>query len=354
MAKTERRRSKKSGLPPGTLIHVGEQKASSVRITVMDYDAEHFREHQLPTAQACFEYKATDTVTWINVDGLHDINVMEALGGHFGLHALTMEDILNTNQRPKFDDGEGYIYIVLRMLTYDDQAQKINSEQVSLIIARNFVLSFQESVGDVFELVRDRIRLDKGRVRKMGPDYLAYALMDAVVDNYFSILEKLGDRIEQLEGRILAEADGQLIRQVHMLKRELISLRKSVWPLRETINGLQKSESPLIADTTDIYFRDIYDHTIQVIDSIETFRDMTSGMVDMYLSNVSNRMNAVMKVLTIIATIFIPLTFIAGIYGMNFQYMPELKWRWGYPMSLLIMAVVALGMLIYFKRKKWL
>ena len=354
MAKTEKRRSGKSGLPPGTLIHVGEQKAASVRITVMDYDAERFREHQLPTAQACFEYKETDTVSWINVDGLHDVNVMEALGEHFGLHALTMEDILNTNQRPKFDASESYIYIVLRMLTYDEQAHKINSEQVSLIIGANFVLSFQESVGDVFEIVRDRIRLDKGRIRKMGPDYLAYSLMDAVVDNYFSILEKLGDRIEQLEGRIFAEADGQLIRQVHMLKRELILLRKSVWPLRETINGLQKSESPLISDTTDIYLRDIYDHTIQVIDSIETFRDMTSGVVDMYLSNMSNRMNSVMKVLTIIATIFIPLTFIAGIYGMNFQYMPELRWRWGYAMSLLAMAAVALSMLTYFKRKKWL
>jgi magnesium transporter len=354
MAKSGKRRSRKSGLPPGTLIHIGEQKTAAVKITVIDYDQEHFHEKVVESVEDCFEYKTTDTVTWINVDGLHDISVIETLGRHFGLHPLTMEDILNANQRPKFEEGENYIYIVLKMLTCADHEQNVNSEQVSLIIGRNFILSFQEDVGDVFDIVRDRIRTGKGRVRKMGPDYLAYSLMDAVVDNYFVVLEKLGDRIEPMQDNILAEADGALIRQVHLLKRELLVLRKSVWPLRETISAAQKTDSNLIDNSTKIYFRDLYDHTIQVIEAIETFRDMTSGMLELYVSNTSNRLNAVMKVLTIIATIFIPLTFMAGVYGMNFQYMPELRWQWGYPMALLSMALVAGTMVIYFRKKKWL
>jgi magnesium transporter len=231
--------------------------------------------------------------------------------------------------------------------------QLVQSEQVSIVVGDKFVLSFQESVGDVFEPIRDRIRNSKGRIRKMGSDYLAYALLDAVVDGYFSVLETIGDTIESMEEQLAKEPTEDILRQIHSLKREMIFLRKSIWPLRELISSLQRSDSDLISESTDVFLRDVYDHTIQVIDTVESFRDIVSGMLDLYLSSISNKMNAVMKVLTIIATIFIPLTFIAGIYGMNFKYMPELEWRWSYAVVWLIMILIAAGMIMYFRKKKW-
>ncbi len=353
-AKQNKRRSKKAGLPPGTLVHIGEKKLESPRITVIDYNEQNFQEKQVGTIEESFPFKQTPTVTWINIDGIHDIGLIEKLGKHFDLHPLILEDILTTGQRPKCEDYDNYIYTVLKMLIYNDKDEMIRSEQVSLVLGSNFVISFQEGVGDVFEQIRDRLRNDKGRVRKMASDYLAYALIDAIVDSYFIILEKLGEKIESMEEQLVAEPTNKTLRQIHSVKRELISLRRSVWPLRELINGLEKTESPLIKKSTRLYLRDVYDHTIQVIDTVETFRDMVSGMLDIYLSSLSNRMNAVMKVLTIIATIFIPLTFIAGVYGMNFKYMPELGWRWGYAAVLLVMTAVVGIMLIYFKKKKWL
>lgn len=354
MAKLIKRYSKVAGLPPGTLVHVGERKEGTVRITVIDYDEQNFKEKQVSSVEECFPFKTTPTVTWINIDGIHDVAIIEKLGRQFVLHPLILEDILNTVQRPKYEDLEKYIFIVLKMLSYDDEKQALQTEQVSLIVGANFVISFQESIGDVFEEVRDRLRNAKGRIRKMASDYLAYALMDAVVDNYFVILERLGESIETMEEELVAEPTEKTLQQIHLLKRTMIFLRKSVWPLRELINGLQKSESPLIKESTGVYLRDVYDHTIQIIDTIESFRDMVSGMLDIYLSSISNRMNAVMKVLTIIATIFIPLTFVAGIYGMNFKYMPELEMWWAYPVVWLIMVVIAACMLIYFRRKRWL
>jgi len=354
MAKPIKKRSSKAGLPPGTLVHVGEQKVETVRITVIDYDEADFQEKQVATIEECFPFKATPTVTWINIDGLHQVDVIDKAGTHFGLHPLILEDILNTGQRPKFEDFDSYAFIVLKMLSYNDQRQRVEVEQVSLVLGSNFVISFQESIGDVFDQVRDRIRNSKGRIRKMGSDYLVYALADAVVDNYFLILEKLGEKIEFMEEELVADPTEKTLQQIHNLKREMIALRKSVWPLREAVGALERSESSLVNRSTGIYLRDVYDHTIQVIDTIETFRDMISGMLDIYLSSISNRMNAVMKVLTIIATLFIPLTFIAGIYGMNFKYMPELEWHWGYPVVLLVMGVAAAIMLIYFRKKKWL
>ena len=353
-AKRNKRHSKKAGLPPGTLIHIGEKKADKVRITVIDYDEQHFQEKQVVNIEECFKFKATPTVTWINIDGLHQIDIIEKLGQHFELHPLILEDILNTGQRPKCEDYEKYIFIVLKMLTFDDENQVIQSEQVSLVLGSNLVISFQEAAGDVFEQIRDRIRNAKGRIRKMPADYLAYALIDAIVDNYFLILEKMGEQIESMEEELIAEPSDKIVHKIHALKRELIFLRKSVWPLRELISSLEKTESSLISDSTEPYLRDVYGHTIQVIDTVESFRDMVSGMLDIYLSSISNRMNAVMKVLTIIATIFIPLTFVAGIYGMNFKYMPELEWRWGYALVLLVMIAIAVVMLLYFRRKKWL
>lgn len=351
MARLIRKVSKKKGLPPGSPIHAGEKKEEKIKISIIDYDEKQYHEKVTERIEECFPFKDKSTVTWINIDGIHNTEIIEKMGKHFNLHPLLLEDILNTDQRPKIEDFDDYLFIVLKMLYY--QEEEVNSEQVSLIIGSNFVISFQEKEGDVFNPIRDRIRNGKGRVRKMGADYLAYCLIDAIVDNYFIILEKTGEKIEGMEDELIANPSPETLQTIHNLKRDTIFLRKSVWPLREVISTLERSESALIQQSTGIFLRDVYNHTIQVMDTIESYRDMVSGMLDIYLSSVSNRMNEVMKVLTIIATIFIPLTFLAGIYGMNFKYMPELEWRWGYFGILSIMVVVGILMFIYFKRRKW-
>jgi len=353
MPKLINKRSRKAGLSPGTLIHIGKE-VERLKITVMDYDETHFQEKEIKTIEECFAFKDTPGITWINIDGLHQIEIMEKLGECYGFHPLVLEDILNTDQRPKMEDYGDYLYIVLRMLSYNAKSTQIETEQVSLILGPNFLFSFQENQGDVFDPVRERIRTGKGRIRKMGADYLAYALLDLIVDNYFMIMEKLGETIEFLEEKLVAQPVPETLQTIHQLKRELIFLRKAVWPLREVIGGLQRGELTLIKEATRVYLRDVYDHTIQVIDTIETFRDMISGMLDIYLSSVSNRLNSVMKVLTIIATIFMPLTFLAGIYGMNFKYFPELEWRWSYPVFWLVSLLISVSMLLYFKKKNWL
>ena len=349
-----KRRSKKAGLPPGTPVYVGEREDEKVKISVLDYDELNYQEKEVKAVEECFPFKDTSTVTWINIDGIHQVDIIEKIGKHFDLHPLIQEDIVNTEQRPKIEDFGNYIYIVLKMIYHDENDGEIKIEQVSLILGENFVISFQEKEGDIFNHVRERIRNGKGRIRKMKADYLAYSLLDAVVDNYFFILEKSGEQIEELEDKVVSNPKPETLQEIHKLKRGMIFLRRSVWPLREVINTLERGESSFIQKTTRIYLRDVYDHTIQVIDSVETFRDMLSGMHDTYLSSISNRMNEIMKVLTIIATIFIPLTFVAGIYGMNFKFMPELAWRWGYFAVWLIMTAVAVLMIFYFKRKKWL
>lgn len=354
MPRLIKKRSSKAGLPPGTLIHIGEKKTEALKITIMDYDEVHFQEKETKAVEECFAFKDTPGVTWINIDGLHQIDILEKLGECYGFHPLVLEDILNTDQRPKMEDYGDYLYIVVRMLSYNDKSSQIETEQVSLILGANFVFSFQENIGDVFDPVRERIRNGKGRIRKMGPDYLAYALIDSIVDNYFIIMEKLGETIEFLEEELVTQPVPETLRTIHQLKRELIFLRKAVWPLREVIASLERGELTLIKEATRLYLRDVYDHTIQVIDTIETFRDMISGMLDIYLSSVSNRLNSVMKVLTIIATIFMPLTFLAGIYGMNFKFFPELEWKWSYPLFWLVAILITISMLLYFKKKKWL
>jgi magnesium transporter len=354
ISKIVKKRDKKIGQPPGTPVFVGERKEESIKITVLDYDETKFQEKELLSIEECCAYKDSSTVTWININGIHDVETIEKIGVHFDLHPLIREDIVNTDQRPKIEEFETFVFVILKMLSYDDKAEETQVEQVSLIIGNNYVLSFQEREGDIFEQVRERIRKGKGRVRKSGADYLAYALIDAVVDHYFIILEKDGEKIEGLEEKVISDPEPKTLNNIHRLKREMIFLRRSVWPLREVINSMTKADSKMIKESTKIFLRDVYDHTIQVIDTVETYRDMLSGMHDTYLSSVSNRMNEIMKVLTIIATIFIPLTFIAGIYGMNFEFMPELKWNWGYFAVLGIMLVATGGMLVYFKRKKWL
>jgi magnesium transporter len=346
--------SKKAGLSPGTLVHIGEKKTEKVKISLMNYDQEHFMEKELAAVEESFAYKDTPSVTWINIDGLHEIDLIENIGGHFSLHPLILEDIVHTGQRPKAEDYDDYIYIVLKMLFYDETAHHISAEQVSLILGARYLISFQEIEGDVFNFVRERIRKGKGRIRKSGPDYLAYALMDAVVDHYFGILERLGEQIERLEGQLLNHPTSQTLQNIHRLKREMIFFRKQIWPMRDLLNFLMREESALVQESTDVFLRDVYDHIIQVFDTIESLRDVLTGMLDLYLSTLSNKMNEVMKVLTIIATIFIPLTFIAGIYGMNFEFMPELHWKWSYPLLWVLLIGVFVGMLMWFKRRRWL
>jgi len=354
MPKLIKERSKKAGLPPGTLVHIGAQKTEKTKVEILDYDESNLLEKEIETTDECLQFKDAQTVTWINVEGLHQVDLLEKLNECFGLHPLVMEDILNTDQRPKMEDYGDYIYIVLRLLYNNDTSDRIDTEQISLILGSHFVISFQERGGTIFDSVRERIRNGKGRIREMGADYLAYALIDSIVDNYFLTLERLGERIEFVEDELVANPTRSTLQVIHNLKSDMILLRRSVWPLREVIGGLERGESPLMKESIRVYLRDIYDHTIQVIDTIETFRDMLSGMLDIYLSSISNRLNEVMKVLTIIATIFMPLTFIAGVYGMNFQYMPELERTWGYPVILLVMLVIGVSMLVYFRKRKWL
>ncbi|MEN8614432.1 magnesium/cobalt transporter CorA [Dehalogenimonas sp. THU2] len=346
--------SHKAGMPPGTVIHVGKRRADKTRITVLDYDAGQFQERVLSTAAEACVFRDTATVTWINIDGLHEPAIIEELGRHFGLHPLIQEDIANTQQRPKLEDHDQYLFIVLKMLYRDEIENETVAEQVSLVLGSNYVISFQEGTGDAFGHVRERLRKNKGLLRKQGADTLAYALIDAIVDNYFVVLEGFGDVIDDLEENLLLSPTAETLSTIKTLKRELLFMRRGIWPLREVVSGLRHSDSPLIADVTRPYFLDVYDHTIQVMDSIDNSREMLSDLLDIYLSSVSNRLNEVMKVLTIIATIFIPLTFIAGVYGMNFDFMPELGWRWGYFAVLAVMGLVGLLLLLYFRRKKWL
>ncbi len=345
---------KKLGLSPGTLIHVGDRKIEKAKISLMNYDEKQLLEKKLTSIEDAFPYKDTPPVTWINVDGLHEVDLIEKFGLHFDIHPLTLEDIMNTGHRPKAEDFENYEYIVFKMLTFDEDKNNITAEQVSLILGHHYLISFQETEGDVFDFVRERIRKAKGRIRKSGCDYLAYALIDAIVDHYFLVLEKIGEKIELAEVDLLGDTQPETLQSIHHYKREMLFLRKQVWPLRDILNILMKEDVSLIRETTQIFIRDLYDHTIQIIDTIESLRDVLSGMQDLYLSAVSNRMNEVMKVLTIMATIFIPLSFIAGIYGMNFDYMPELKWHWAYPVLWIVLITIFLFMIFWFKRKKWL
>ena len=354
MTRFFKRMQKKVALPPGTIEYAGAKKTERIILTVIDYDKDTLRDQELTSAEECYPLRDSRTVSWLDITGLHDTETLKQIGDHFGLHPLVMEDIVNTHQRPKIEDYEDYIYIVLKMLYYNKEKNQISSEQISIVLGLHYVLTFQESAGDVFHPVRERIRRSKGRIRGEGPDYLAYALLDAIVDNYFAILETFGEQIDSLEDPLLQHPTPQLLERIHQVKREMIYLRKSTYPLREVIGALERGESKLVRKSTAIFFRDVYDHTIQVIDGVESFRDMTSSLQDLYLSSLSNRMNEVMKVLTIIATIFVPLTFLAGIYGMNFDFMPELKWKWSYLFFWIVTCGIGGLMLGYFRKKKWL
>lgn len=344
---------KKAGLPPGALLYTGESRMKSVILWGIDYDATNFYEIEPATVDALLKLKDSPAVTWLHVIGLHDVQVVEQIGNCFDIHPLVIEDILETNHRPKLEDYGDYLYIILRAFNPVDKNYS-KTEQISLILGKNYVLTFQEHAETLFDTIRIRLREGKGRLRTLGADYLAYAMIDTVVDHYFSVIETLGESIEDLEDKLVVEPNRNTLQEIHRLKRSILLLRKAVWPLRDVVGTLNHGESALVKESTFIYIRDVYDHTIQVIDTLETYRDILSGMLDIYLSSISNHMNQIMKVLTIISTLFIPLTFIVGIYGMNFKYMPELDWEWGYPVVWVIMILITVGMLLFFRRRKWL
>ncbi|WP_034040382.1 magnesium/cobalt transporter CorA [Wocania ichthyoenteri] len=344
---------KKIGQTPGSVIYTGEKSDQKLFIEAFDYNKEQCIVKELTNVEECFNFEA-GTITWININGLNHVIAIEKIGEHYELHPLVLEDIVNISQRPKIDEHDEYLFVVLKMLYYNDD-EKIVSEQVSFILGEDYVLSFQEAEGDVFDSVRDRIKQAKGRVRTMPADYLLYTLFDAVVDHYFSVIEILGDKIEGFETAIFSgNVDDDISQKIQNLKREILRVRRAIFPLREVINRIEKNEGRLINKKTITYYRDIYDHLIQVSENIDIYREMIWSLMDMYMTTISNKMNEVMKVLTIMASIFIPLTFIAGIYGMNFEYIPELGYKYSYFILWGVMIILFIGMLIYFKRKKWL
>jgi magnesium transporter len=352
------KRYHRPGTAPGTLRPLEKPGAGPVRVTVIDYSPDRCEEKQVASIEEVFPYRDTPTVTWINVEGLHDVELLQKLGRHFGFHPLALEDVLNCGQRPKIEDYGDYHFMVMKSLSRkkkeEEGTAELGIEQISFFLAGNYVITLQEEPGDSFEAVRERIRHGAtGQMRRMGPDYLLYALVDALIDEFFPVLESYGERVEELEDEVILRPEPAVLNEIHRIKRELLLLRRTAWPEREVINALQREEAHLIKAETRVFLRDCYDHTIQVIDMIETYRDLASGLLEVYLSSTSNRLNEVMKVLTIISTIFIPLNFIAGVYGMNFHRMPELSWAFGYPMALGLMAVTAGSLVVYFRRKGW-
>ncbi|MEO8327598.1 MAG: magnesium/cobalt transporter CorA [Nitrospirota bacterium] len=349
-----KKRSSKSGLPPGTPVHIGEQKLEKMSLTVLTYSEHTFHEFQTHRVEEVLPLAGTAEHVWITVQGIHHIEGLQQLGAAFALHPLVMEDIVNTDQRPKIEDYGEYLFLVMKAVSRHDAAQSLMVEQISLIVGMNFVLCFLEGKDDPFVDLRGRLRNEKGRLRKMGCDFLTYAHLDTIVDQYFPLLEQLGEDIEQLEEELIAHADRGTLRTLHVQKQEMILLRRAIWPLRDVLSHLTRGDSMLIHSSTHIYLRDVYDHTIQLIETTETYRDMLAGMMDIYLTSLSNKLNETMKVLTVIATIFNPLTFIVGVYGMNFEVMPELEWPWGYPLVMSLMLVLVIGMLWVFRKKHWI
>ena len=354
MRRLIKRRFKKVGLPPGSLVYVGETTADKTTVSLVRYDERGLSEKQVAASEIPEPVQGEEAMLWVDVAGLSNVEEIQEIGRRFNLHPLLLEDVLNTDQRPKFEDFDDTLYVVLKALSCDRDTGQVLPEQVSLVLGDGFVITFQERRTGLFKGVRERLRNGKGRIRGRGADYLAYALMDAAVDTYFAALESVEDRIEPLDSELMSHPQPETLRSIQELKTEAILLRKSLWPLREVTNRLARGESRLVSESTLAYFRDVYDHTIQATDTVESFRDILSGMLDIYLSSVSNTMNAVMKTLTLAATIFLPLTLLAGIYGMNFDYMPELHLRWAYPVFLVLLFSVAVGMIVYFKRRKWL
>jgi len=350
-----RNRVKKAGQPPGTPVYMGEKNNTPPRITVVTYAPHDFHEPTGIHLEDCLLEQKEENITWVHIEGLHDVALIEKVAKRFDLHPLTVEDILNVEQRSKVEEYENYLFVTLKMLQWHSHSLTFSIEQLSLVVGKKFILSFQEKESTFFQPILERLRSGSNqRLRQQGGDYLAYRLIDSIIDQYFVVLEGLGDQIETTEESIMRAPTSKNAHTIYQLKRQMMTLRKAIWPVREVLSHLLQIEEEWITPFTRLYLRDAYDHAIQAIDNVETFRDMLSSLLDVYLSGLSNRMNEIMKTLTIIATIFIPTTFIASIYGMNFEHMPELHWHYGYPLVLSIMLLVTFVMLIYFRRKKWL
>ena len=346
--------SKKSGLAPGTLVHIGEVHEHEHSIMMMNYNSTKLEKRTINSIEELLPYKTTDSVTWVIIDGLKDIAIVDAIGQHFDIHPLVLEDILNTNQRTKFEEYPDYLYFVIKATSLHKGSFNIEYEQISILVLKNFVFTFMEKPDALFNPIINRLNNEEGHLRNSGSDYLAYVIMDTVVDEYFTLQDAFDELIESIEDDLLTHPSVETLVTIQKIRRELIFLRKTVSPLRELLAAIRRSESPLFDERTKRYFADIYDHSIRIIEAVESYRELISGMLDIYLSSVSNKMNETMKFLTVFASIFIPLTFIAGVYGMNFEYMPELKWKWSYPILWSVFIGIAVSLLFYFKKKKWL
>ncbi|MFM1847512.1 MAG: magnesium/cobalt transporter CorA [Pseudomonadota bacterium] len=350
-----KRRSKKAGLPPGSLVYIGDKPSSKASISIIEYNAAEMTERPAVSIDDCLPCRDSTPVSWINIEGVYDTEAIGRIGAHFGIHPLVLEDILNTDKRPTCEEFEGYVFLTLKMLSKGSRGRTLIAEQVSLVFGPTWVISFQEGhEGDVFQAVRERIKGSKGRIRHSGSDYLAYALLDAIVDGYFAVLEEMGEEIEQIEQVLATSPADKILGEIYRAKRTSVFLRRAVWPVRDIAANLERMETPLIAPTTRLYLRDVYTHTIEVIEVLESHREMVAGMLEIYLSSVSNKLNKVMMVLTLVTTIFMPLSFIAGVYGMNFKYMPELELTYGYPLVVGVMVTIAAAMLVFFRRRGWL
>ncbi len=355
MSKSLSNLSHKAGLPPGAIVHVGNVHQEDTKISLVNYNIESIEERNLESLEELLEYRNSNMVTWVRVEGLSDADLIGRIGDLFDIHPLVIEDILTTHQRPKFEEYDHYLYIVLKSLISEDEQFTVKDEQISILVLDHFVFTFKEKSDELFSPVVQRIKTSKGHFRSMGADYLTYAILDVIVDNLFVLIDSLDETTLGLEDSLMADEPTRLtLIMIQKLKRELIQIRKFVSPLRELMAGMLRSDSELIHEKTHIYLRDVSDHAIRIIESIESYQNVLGGLLDIYISSISNKMNEVMKVLTVFASIFIPLTFIAGIYGMNFTDMPELHWKWGYPAIWGVFIMTTVGLLVYFKKKKWL
>ncbi|MGD9949775.1 MAG: magnesium/cobalt transporter CorA [Desulfobulbus sp.] len=345
--------SKKAGLPPGTLVHVGSSPAHTGRITLTSYTSDHCEEFPVQSLEDILQHRGCGNSLWVQCEGLNILELVEAIGRELQVHPLVLEDILNTHQRPKFEEYENYLFFVVKILRCSPEL-RVEHEQISILLFPDMVVTFREKAGEMFTGLKQRLNATQGRIRSLGPDYLAYAIIDLVVDHYFILADTLEDAIENIELELLAKPQAQIFTTIQLLKRELVFIRKAITPIREVLLAIQRSESPLIQPRTQPYFRDVFDHSLRIIDIMDSYRDLINGMLEIYLSSISNRMNEIMKVMTVFATIFIPLTFLVGVYGMNFDHMPELHWKWGYPILWGLFFCIPAGLLTVFKKKGWL
>jgi magnesium transporter len=353
MATSLKYASGKTGLGPGSLIHVGDVHHTDTRITLIDYSNAHYEERPVGSLEDILAYRDKESITWVIVEGLSDASIIESIGTHFNVHALVLEDILNTHQRPKLEEHDDYLFVVLKSLIPEEGDFVVNNEQVSMLILRNFIFTFKEKSDSLLAPVRKRLENSHGRFRSLGSDYLMYTVLDTIVDMNFDIMDQLEETLIGLEEEIFRSPGREVLEKIHAVKLEVIRMRRYISPIRDLTAGLLRSESTLIEQNTRIYLRDVHDHVLRIIESIETHRDILASLLEIYLSSISSKLNEVMKVLTVFSSVFIPLTFLTGIYGMNFESMPELKWAWGYPAIWGVFILTSGSLFLYFKRKGW-